>query len=117
MKDTTHFRELLEAEKKNLESELSTVGRRNPSNPSDWEALPSETGQESDPNDAADLIENYEGNTAILKDLEIRYNLVLGALMRIDEHTYGICSIGGEEIEEDRLNADPAALTCKAHMH
>jgi RNA polymerase-binding transcription factor DksA len=116
MNDTTHFEELLQVEKKNLEEELSTVGRRNPSNPADWEARPTDTGQESDPNDAADLLENYQENTAILKDLEIRYNQVLAALTRLGDGTYGTCKIGGEIIEEARLAADPAAATCKAHL-
>ncbi|TAL58037.1 MAG: hypothetical protein EPN84_13350 [Legionella sp.] len=116
MIDTTPYKARLEEEKTRLEAELSTLGRRNPSNPADWEALPQETGQESDPNDAADLIEGFEENTAILKDLEIRYNSVLSALTRIDAGTYGVCEEGGEAIEEDRLNADPSASTCKAHM-
>ena len=116
MTDTTHFRALLTSEKENLEKELATIGRRNPSNPADWEAVPDDVGKESDPNDQADLIENFEDNTAILKDLEIRYNEVLSALIRIDEGTYGICSVSGEEIEADRLSADPAANTCKAHL-
>ena len=116
MTDTTIFKTRLEEEKITLEAELQTLGRRNPSNPADWEALPTDTGQESDPNDAADLIENYEENTAILKDLEIRYNDVLAALARIDAGTYGICEVSGEEIESERLNADPAAKTCIAHI-
>jgi len=116
MTDTTHYRDLLATEQATLEKELSTVGRRNPSNPADWEAVPTDTGQESDPNDAADLIENYEENTAILKDLEIRYNQVLAALARIEDGSYGTCTIGGEEIETDRLDADPSASTCKAHL-
>ena len=106
----------LEEEKATLEGELLTIGRRNPENPNDWEALPQETGQESDPNDAADLISHYEDNTAILKDLEIRYNEVAAALARIEDGTYGTCVVSGEAIEEDRLEADPAATTCKAHM-
>lgn len=116
MKDTTAYKSVLEAEKIRLEQELSTVGRRNPSNPADWEALPSETGLEADPSDTADQIDGYETNTAILKDLETRYNEVLGALTRIETGTYGICSVSGEEIEDDRLAADPAANTCKAHL-
>ncbi|HWH07176.1 MAG TPA: TraR/DksA C4-type zinc finger protein [Candidatus Paceibacterota bacterium] len=116
MIDTTPFKARLEEEKTQLEAELATLGRRNPSNPADWEALPPETGQEADPNDAADLMEGYGENSAILHDLEIRYNDVLRALARITEGGYGICEVGGEEIEEDRLNADPAAKTCKAHL-
>ncbi|MBP6868638.1 MAG: hypothetical protein KBC16_00830 [Candidatus Pacebacteria bacterium] len=116
MIDTTPYKARLEEEKVRLEAELSTLGRRNPSNPNDWEALPQSVGQESDPNDAADLIEGYEENTAILKDLETRYNDVLAALVRITEGTYGTCEISGEEIEVERLTADPAARTCMGHM-
>ncbi len=116
MNDFSVYKDRLTEEKTRLEGELLTIGRRNPSNPADWEAVPPETGQEADPNDAADLIEGYEANTAILKDLEIRYNLVLAALARIDAGTYGICETGGEEIEEARLNADASARTCKAHI-
>ncbi|HEX2792709.1 MAG TPA: TraR/DksA C4-type zinc finger protein [Candidatus Paceibacterota bacterium] len=115
--NTTHFKERLEEEKVRLEAELNTVGRRNPSNPADWEAVPQETGQEADPNDAADLIEGFEDNTGILKELETRYNEVLAALVRIEDGSYGTCSISGEPIEEDRLEADPAAMTCKAHIN
>jgi len=114
--NTDDYKQRLTEEKNHLETQLGTLGRRNPSNPNDWEALPPETRQESDPNDAADLIEGYEANTAILKDLEIRYNGVLAALERIDAGTYGICTVSGEEIEAARLNADPAARTCKAHL-
>jgi RNA polymerase-binding transcription factor DksA len=114
--NTDHFRERLIEEQTTLEAELQSVGRRNPENPNDWEALPQETGQESDPNDAADLITHYEDNTAILKDLEIRYNEVRAALAHIENGTYGTCVVSGDSIEEDRLEADPAASTCKEHM-
>lgn len=117
MTDTAHFRGLLEEEKGRLETQLGTVGRRNPSNPGDWEAVPQETGLEADPTDTAEQIEGYEENTAILKELEARYQDVLGALGRLDAGTYGVCAIGGEAIEEARLTADPAARTCKAHIN
>ncbi|KND50087.1 MAG: TraR/DksA family transcriptional regulator [Parcubacteria bacterium C7867-008] len=117
MIDTTTYRSRLEEEKAKLEKELLSVGRRNPTNPMDWEPVPQEVGQESDPTDRADLITHFEDNTAILKDLEIRYNQVAAAIDRIDTNTYGVCSISGEEIEEDRLNADPAATTCKTHLN
>lgn len=114
--NTDAYKVKLEEEKVRLEEELGTVGRRNPSNPADWEAVPDEVGQEADPNDRADLIEGFEANTAILKELETRYNNVLAALDRIEKGTYGICEVSGEQIEEERLSADPAARTCKAHI-
>ena len=115
--NTDVYEARLKEEEKHLETQLGTVGRRNPGNPNDWEALPPETGQEADPNDVAELIEGYEGNTAILKDLEARYNEVKAALERIENGTYGVCRVSGEPIEEARLNADPTARTCKAHLN
>lgn len=110
-----HKQSLVE-EKVRLESELLSIGRRNPSNPADWEPLPSSTELEADPNDVATTIEGYEDNAAILKELEIRYNDVLAALVRIEDETYGVCNVCGEKIEEERLIADPAARTCKTHL-
>lgn len=113
--NTEHFRARLETEKSELEASLSTVGRINPSNPGDWEPLPQATGQEADPVDAAELIEGYEDNTAILKDLETQYQGVLFALARVEAGTYGVCGVCGEEIVEARLEANPSAATCVAH--
>jgi RNA polymerase-binding transcription factor DksA len=115
--NTEHFRTRLTEEKARLEAELATVGRKNPSNPNDWEAVPEETGLEADPNDRADQMEEFGNNNAILVDLETRYNDVLAALARLKEGTYGVCEVSGEEIEEARLEADPAARTCKAHLN
>lgn len=111
------FKELLLAEKTRLEAELATVGRKNPENPDDWEATPSYTEDSADLNDFSDSIDNFETNTAILKQLETQYNDVKDALERIENGTYGVCEVSGEQIEEDRLEANPAARTCKAHMN
>lgn len=117
MNDTTSYKARLEEEKARLEGELQTVGRRNPANPGDWEAVQPDTGTEPDPNDQAELIEGYAENVGILNDLEVRYAEVNEALARIDAGTYGTCQIGGEAIEPERLEADPAARTCTAHMN
>lgn len=113
---TEHFRKKLEAEKGRLEAELKTVGRRNPAVPGDWEPIPSEVGMEPDPVDQADVIVSREGNAAILADLEARYDTTLEALGRIEKGTYGTCEVCGKQIEEKRLEADPAATTCVEHL-
>ena len=114
--DTTHFKTLLESELAKLEEELKSVGRKNPDNPKDWEAKPADfDGTDPDSNIVADSIEEYEENAAILKQLEIRYNQVRGALGRIQNNTYGICKISDEPIELERLEANPAAETCIKH--
>ncbi len=105
-------------EKDKLEAELKTVGRINPDNPSDWEAVPSDVNErEVDPNKMADNIEEYENNTAILKQLETQLLDVNVALEKIEKGTYGICEVSGDLIEEGRLNANPAARTSMKHMN
>lgn len=107
----------LEDELARIEGELATVGRKNPDNPADWQPVPpaqDDAATESD--EIADKIEDFEQNTAILKQLEIQHTGIKMALERIANGTYGKCEISGEDIEEDRLDANPSARTCKAHM-
>src|SRR3989344_5704947 len=111
-----HFKQSLEAEKVRLESEMSSVGRRNPSVPGDWESIPSETGMESDLADQADIVMSRDSNTAILADLEARYDTILSALKRIESGSYGKCEVCGDKIEDARLEADPSATTCTKHL-
>ncbi len=115
--NTEHYKAKLEAELKTLETELKSVGRKNPSNPADWEATqPDMNVMAADENEVADTIEEYEDNSAILKDLEVRYNEIKDALGRIEDGSYGTCSVCGAPIEEGRLDANPAATTCMQHM-
>ena len=115
---TQYFKEKLEAEKKELERELGEIGRRNPSNPNDWEATPENIDDErADKIDTADNIEEFESHNAIVVELESRLTNVNAAIGRIEDGTFGICKVGGEKIEEDRLEANPAAETCKAHIN
>lgn len=113
---TEHFRKKLEAEKIRLEAEMGGVGRKNPAVPNDWESLPSEIGTESDLADQADVVMSRESNSAILADLEARYDSVLEALTRIEKGTYGKCEVCGKKIIEARLEADPTATTCVEHL-
>lgn len=117
MQNTSNFKTLLDAELKTLEAELKSLGQRNPSNPNDWEAAPGEFSTDrADENEIASNIEQYEDKTAILKQLEIRYNEVKAALARIEDGSYGKCAKCGKEIEAERLEANPAATTCVSCM-
>lgn len=113
---TEHFRKRLEDEKTKLETEMGSVGRRNPSVPGDWEPIPSEIGMEADLADQADVSMSHENNATILADLEARYDTILSALSRIEKKKYGVCEVCDKKIEEARLEADPAATTCVAHL-
>jgi RNA polymerase-binding transcription factor DksA len=116
MKDTKKYQKLLEAEKDKLLKELATVGRKNPEAPGDWEATATDLDSDSaDENETADEIEEYEGNSAILKQLETQLQDVDKALTKIKTNTYGKCSVCDTEIPEERLLANPAATTCIEH--
>jgi DnaK suppressor protein len=56
-----------------------------------------------------------EKDFSILEGLESEINDLDAALKKIDEGTYGICEIGGESIETERLEAMPGARTCIKH--
>lgn len=118
-KNIDKLKQRLEDEKTKLEGELGIIGRRSKSNPNDWEAVPPETeeGGEPDLNIAADMVEGFEGASAVEGELEQRLSEVVGALKRIDDETYGICRICKKPVEEERLNANPAASTCISHRN
>ena len=115
--DYTYFKNKLEAEKTLLETELEEVGRRNPDNPSDWEATPEDKDvSQADENVVADNIESYEDNVAIVSTLETRYKDVSEALEKIEAGTYALCQVCQAEIDTERLEANPSAVTCRQHM-
>ena len=115
--DTNYFKAKLAEELLLVERELNDIGRKNPDNKLDWEAEPADISVDNaDANETADNIEEFEGNTALLKELEIKYNDIKDALTKIEKGTYGFCEVSDEPIEEERLIANPAARTCKKHM-
>lgn len=112
------YRAALEAEKTRLEAELDSVAKRDPVNPADWDAATTEaTDDLSDPNDNADRMAELDQNEAITTQLESERSAVADALARLDAGTYGTCEVCHQPIEEDRLDANPAARTCKAHIN
>lgn len=116
--DTNHFKGLLDSEARNLEEQLATLGRKNPDEKGDWETVRKDDSvDEADELDVADAIETYENDNAQLGQLEIQLRNVNEALSRIEEGTYGKCSVCSKDIEEDRLEASPSATTCKEHMN
>ena len=62
-----------------------------------------EVGREDGEN--ASETEQFGNDLSVVKDLEDRLKKVEAALARIQMSTYGVCAVGGEEIEEGRLIA------------
>ncbi|HUC88851.1 MAG TPA: TraR/DksA C4-type zinc finger protein [Candidatus Paceibacterota bacterium] len=106
----------LEEEKQLLENELGGLGRVD-KDTDEWEAVPEEqTAPEADENDLADRSEDFEERSSTMTALETRLEDINHALGSIEDGTYGICEICGKKIEEDRLEVNPAARTCKECM-
>ncbi len=117
MIDNNYFKNKLEAEKKILQAELDEIGVAKKDDPNDWAVSPIDRDQEvTFKDDMADRMEDIQGQEAAEIPLEGRYREVIYALQKIAEGRYGICEVSGEEIETDRLKANPAARTCKQHL-
>lgn len=111
------YKTKLEEEKAKIESELGTVAQKDPNNPNNWDpALGERENASADENEAADAIEEFEENMAITNSLEARLRDVSAALLKIESGEYAVCKVCGNEIEADRLEANPAAPTCKTHI-
>jgi len=111
------YKTKLEEEKKLLEDELSNLGHVDMTG--DWEASPEdETNSQEvqDEGDMAERSEDYEERSIKLNSLEVRLSDINKALKNIESGNYGICENCKKEIEKDRLEVNPAALTCKECM-
>jgi RNA polymerase-binding transcription factor DksA len=115
--DAEKYKKEIASELAELNGELKALGIHNPEVKTDWIATPAGpvTGH-ADLNEAADEVEDWDERRATMAVLETRYNNLKRALQKIEEGKYGICEIGGEQIEEARLDANPAARTCKKHL-
>jgi RNA polymerase-binding transcription factor DksA len=116
--DLNQYKTRLEEEKTKLTKELESFARPNKTEKGDWEAV-----REDDPSgatssdDVAEELENMNERKATEGPLEQQLTKVNLALKKIIEGKFGLCEVNGEPIEEDRLEADPTARTCKEHMN
>lgn len=115
--DLTEFKTKLIAQRDTLIEELGTIAVHR-TDTDDWEAIPaSDEPDSADENVEADGVESWNERRATVATLERRYHNIVRALAKIEGGTYGICEISGQTIEVDRLTANPAARTCKAHLN
>ena len=115
--DTNTYKAKLEEEKKLLIEELSSLGKVDKTG--DWEATPEvEVSAQDVPDDGdmAERSEDYQERSSTLNPLEARLSDINKALSKIEGGNYGTCESCGNKIEEDRLEANPSAKTCKACM-
>lgn len=114
--DKKTLKEKLEKERDNLLEQLKDMGKLNPET-GEWEATPEEQDiPETDQNDMADRFEDFEARSSMIGVLEPRLQSILWALKHLHHDAYGLCKVCGKEIELARLEANPAARTCKKHL-
>jgi len=114
--DTNKYKALLATEQARLTKELEAISARTPGVAGDWQAVPEQSDLDTR-DDVAEKFEELEERRATEHNLEVRLKEVTAALSRIENGAFGVCEVGGEPIEEDRLTANPAARTCKAHIN
>ena len=118
MIDTTKYKDQLLAEKKQLEEDLSGIATKKLNLDGEaWNAVPADREQEVEMRDeVADRFEDLTERASNERTFEGHLQDIDEALARITDGRYGVCKVCGAEIEEDRLEANPAAATCKAHI-
>ncbi len=116
--DIESLRGALVDEQSSLREELAMYGKQDITT-GEWSGSSADetngNGEEADPTDAADQIEELLTNVPLVADLQKRAHEVDDALDRMEKGTYGTCEVSGEEIPLERLQANPAAKTCITH--
>lgn len=114
--DKKKIKEKLEKERDLLVLQMKDMGTMNPET-GEWEAIPEDVGfKATDQNDMADRFEEYESKSATIDILEARLKSINNAIKAINKDTFGTCKICKKPIEMARLEANPAARTCKKHL-
>ena len=116
MLDKKKIKDKLEKERDTLLEEMRDMGKLNPET-GEWEATPQEVDRaEADQNDMADRFEDFEARSSMIKVLEPRLNNILRALKGLNRESFGVCEVCKKDIEMVRMEANPAARTCKKHL-
>lgn len=101
----------LEKDKAGLEGQLETFATEDKKNKDNWDAkYPNQ--ENSDMEEEADEVEEYDNLLALERSLESKLKDVNAALEKIKNGGYGKCEKCGGEIEEERLMACPEARLC-----
>lgn len=117
----SEYEKLLNEEKINIIRELKEMGAFiDKNNKTHWEpkTIDMDTVR-SDSSDIADRLEVFNDKIALLRQLNNRVSEIDSALEKIKkgDDEFGKCHICGKKIEEDRLEANYAATTCKEHIN
>lgn len=114
--DKKKIKDKLEKERDTLLEQMKDMGKMNPKT-GEWEATPDDNQfKQTDQNDMADRFEDFESKSSMIEVLEERLRSINNAINALNKETFGTCKVCGKNIEAARLEANPAARTCKKHM-
>lgn len=109
-KTLDQLKTMLLEEKTKLEGELLQFAKRNPQDPTDFNADFPQLGEKEDEN--ASEVAEYSKDLTLERTLESALRDVEKALGRFDDGTYGLCKYCGKQIDEKRLLARPTSNSC-----
>ena len=109
-----HSQEFVSKMKDRLLEEKERLGE-------ELQSIPEHTQMDPNPDEWEDAtaleLQVDEVNHDISEQLKKDLGLIEQALVNIDQGAYGICSVGGEDISEARLEVLPWAQTCVDHQN
>jgi RNA polymerase-binding transcription factor DksA len=111
--DDAEARQRLEDERARLAEVRSGLSEGNGLDESEGESLAELSSIDQHQADLGTETFEREKDLAILESIEAELADVEHALRRLDEGTYGICEACGRPIDEERLEAIPAARLCR----
>ncbi len=109
-KTLEELKEALTREKEELEKDLARIAKPASEKEGDYEPAFEDIGRDIDDNITE--VEQFTDNLPVEITLQKKLHDVLEALERMEKGTYGICENCHQEIDIERLKANPSAKTC-----
>ena len=109
-KTLAELKEALLKEKVELEQDLSRIAKPLNKAAGDYETSFEDIG--TDREDNTTEVEQYADTLPVEITLEKKLQDIIEALKKIESGTYGICHNCNQEIDIERLRANPSAKTC-----
>ena len=110
--DTDRFRTMLVEERERVQNAIDNLHRETPGNLEDTSGEINASGVDNHLGDTATATLDREMDFTLEENAETVLAEIDAALARIDDGTYGTCTVCGREIGEERLEARPWASLC-----
>jgi len=108
-----HARELLSTELAELDERARFAGETREEASADTLGQEGALGQH--PGDYGTEVATTMESELLVDTVDVQRRRVQAALARLDDDTFGKCSVCGTEIDDERLEARPEVDTCREH--